>query len=308
MLKRVSPTSDLAFKKILASEDHKTVTQGFLKDFFGVDVPLDDIHIVNPYSIHAYEEDGKTGRRKVFRETSRDVTIAVSLADVTVELQMHRTPAFIERSIYYATDMQNARYNQETRSLGRLAADRFGSIRPAWSLAILGYTEWADERPFRMGIMCDEETREPFEPRMLRIGYYELTKPDTNPARARWQQFLLTGVAQPDDPGYLREAAAIIEYANLSREERRMVTSEQRAADYYDGGLVYARQEGIQQGMQQGIEQGMQQGMQQGTLGAKLDAARAALRLRLTHDQVMAITGLDAATVDQLAGELVSAT
>jgi len=71
-----------------------------------------------------------------------------------------------------------------------------------------------------------------------------------------------------------------------------MITEQQKAEDRYWGELYGAEQLGIRQGIQQG------------TFDAKLDAARAALQLHLSHDQVMAITGLDAATVNRLADEL----
>ena len=287
----VLPTSDLAFKKILASNDHKSVTQGFIKDFFGVHVEVDDIHIVNPYSIKSYPKPGKD-KSQVLRETRRDVTIELNLADVTVELQLYRDPAFVQRSFYYLADLYTHRYDPNPDGVDQGPA-RFAGLRPTWSLSIMGQRLIDDHEAFHMNILADEISGEPFLPQLVRFGFYELTKPDPNPVTAKWRDFLLTGVAQADDPSYLREAASIIDYVNLSPRERDMVTWQQKNADYYDGGLYWAKQEGIEQGIEQGTSQ------------AKLDAARAAFRWGVSRDGVMAITGLDAATVDQLADELV---
>jgi len=281
------PTSDLAFKKILASEDHKSVTRGFIKDFFGVDVELDDIRIVNPYSIKAYPKPGRGKRRgkgQMLRETRRDITIEATVADVTVEMQLYWDPAFVLRSLYYALDLFMRRYglNRDTDTAG--GVDGFAGLVPVWSISILGRPYFEDTRAYRMGVLCDEDTGELFEPRLIRWGFYELTKTDDNAARARWARFLQTGVATADDPEYLREAASIIDTVNMTPEERDMITEQQKAEDRYWGGLRGAKIEGIRD--------------------AKLDAARAALGLHLTHDQVMAITGLDAATVNRLADEL----
>jgi hypothetical protein len=36
LLDRISPTGDLVFKKVFASEEHKEILGGFIHDFFGV--------------------------------------------------------------------------------------------------------------------------------------------------------------------------------------------------------------------------------------------------------------------------------
>ena len=35
-MQRISPISDLGFKKVLASEDNKDILAGLIKDFFGI--------------------------------------------------------------------------------------------------------------------------------------------------------------------------------------------------------------------------------------------------------------------------------
>jgi len=285
--KKVLPTGDLAFKKILASDDHKTVTQGFIKDFFGVYVDVDDIHIVNPYSIKSYPKPGRDGEQ-VLRETRRDVTLELNTADVNVELQMRYDPLFDIRSLYYALDLFIRGYNRARKSGG---GGRYASIRQAWALNIIGYSRDGNVDPFQMNAFANEMTGRFVSPQWIRWGYYELNRPDPNPARARWREFLLTGVAQATDPDYLQEAASIIDDANMTQEERDMITWRQKNEDYYDGVLYGAKLQGIEQGIRQ----------------KQLDAARAALRRGFGREDIMAITGLDAATVDQLADELVPA-
>jgi len=79
----------------------------------------------------------------------------------------------------------------------------------------------------------------------------------------------------------------------MTLEERNMISAQEKAQADYDADMYWAEQGGIEQGIEQGTSQ------------AKLDAARAAFRWGVSRDGVMAITGLDAATVDQLADELV---
>ena len=59
-MNRISPTNDLAFKKVLASEENKDILGGLINDFF--DVVAEEIVIENPYSIEAYIEHVKGQR------------------------------------------------------------------------------------------------------------------------------------------------------------------------------------------------------------------------------------------------------
>jgi len=51
----IKVTNDLMFKKLLASEEHKDILQGFIKDFCGLDVECSEIQIETPYSIDLYK-------------------------------------------------------------------------------------------------------------------------------------------------------------------------------------------------------------------------------------------------------------
>jgi len=81
---------------------------------------------------------------------------------------------------------------------------------------------------------------------------------------------------------------------------------EKAIADQEDA-LDYAREEGIEQGMTLGREEGKElgraDGIVQGTRETQLANARVALRMGLAHADVAEITGLDPATIDQLAQE-----
>jgi len=294
---KVLPTSDLAFKKILASEDHKTVTQGFIKDFFDVHVEVDDIRIVNPYSIHAYQEAAENGTYQVLRETLRDTTFDLSLADMTVEMQLTNQDVFLYRGFLYMGDLFRQGYDK----LGhQRAGDRYGGLRPVWKMDLLRQPFFDDDLPFRLLLPHDPVRHVTLKPEVFRWGLFEMTKPGAPPELARWRDFLLSGKAGDDDPEYLHEAASIIDNVNMTREEREMISIQEKAEADYQTDLYYAEKKG----RDEGIEQGIEQGMQRGTLGAKLDAARAALRRGFGREDIVAITGLDAATVDGLADEL----
>ena len=88
-MNRISPTSDLGFKKVLASTENIDILIGFISDFFNI-TPT-DITIENPYSIKAYKEllDGKEIEQ--LRQTLRDVSASFATADFSSEVQIRRS-------------------------------------------------------------------------------------------------------------------------------------------------------------------------------------------------------------------------
>jgi len=285
----VLPTSDLAFKKILASNDHKTVTQGFIKDFFGVHVEVDDIHIVNPYSIHAYREAAENGTYPVLRETLRDTTFALSVADMTVEMQLRPQSTFLYRGFFYMGEVFRQGYNKLAH---QHAGDRYGGLRAVWVADLVDGALFDDDLAFRMLEPYDPARRVGVTPEVFRWGVFEMTKPGAPPQLARWRDFLRSGKVGDGDPAYLREAASIIDNANMTQEERDMISAQERYEADRQTDLYYAEQGGITKGIEQGA------------LETKLANARSALRHGLSRADVADIIGLDAATVDQLADEL----
>ena len=267
------PTSDLGFKKILASEDHKTITQGFIKDFFGLNVELDDIHIINPYSIHKFE-DGESTQK--LRQTLRDITIQVDSADLTVEMQVRREGHFIQRALYYLDDLYVSHYNQHQH--------RYMDLHPVWSMNLMGRQLFDDQRALHTFSLRDDLTCQPLRPVLTSLGFFELTKTGaTTPALSRWRDFLVTGQSQDGDPTYIHSAADIIRWVNLSQKERNMDKLLEKAIADQEDALDFAREEGARE--------------------TQLANARVALKMGLARADIAEITGLDPAAVDQLAQE-----
>jgi len=293
----IKPTGDLGFKKILASHNHQRVTQGFIADFFGLKVRLADIHIADPYSIKSYQERlgaDEAGIQQRLHETIRDVTVAVKNVDITVEMQIRTERHFVARAYYYLADRYTSHYREDP-SVGR---NKYASLRPVWSLNVLDGSVFDCAHAFHMFAFTDPDTGEALTPPLARFGFLELDKHkrDTAPARRRWRRFLKTGIVYQSDPSYLKEAASIIDYDNLTQEERDMDKRLQKAIDTREAEMAYAIEQGVAQGIAQGIAQGVRE--------RQLSDARAALRWGVPREGVVAITGLDASAVDGLAQEL----
>ena len=95
-MERISPTADLAFKKVLGSEENKDILAGFIEDFF--EVQAEDIIIEKPYSIAICKEFIQTEEVSKLRETLKDVAASFKAADFVSELQINKTSYYEERA------------------------------------------------------------------------------------------------------------------------------------------------------------------------------------------------------------------
>ena len=269
-------------------------------------VGLDEIHLTNPYSIKAYGRQIKEEGVSQLRQTLRDVTARVDTVDVTLEMQVQRVGSFVERAFYYLTDLYGSHYDDHDR--------RYSDLRPVWSMNVMGQPVFGCPHPLHMFVLRDVERDESLAPELARLGFFELSKTGLSDNLARWRDFFLTSNAKDDDSSYIKQAADIIRWANLSQEERDMDKLLEKALATQEAEMDYARQEarregrqqGPQEGRREGRQEGLQEGIVRGALESKLANARVALRMGLAHADIAEITGLDAATVDQLAQEVSS--
>ena len=100
--RRISPTLDLAFKKVFANNENTSILKGLIHDFFGISP--NKITIENPYSINDYQEISEGNAINVLRETKRDITATLEMGDFITEMQLRSTLFFDERSLYYVFD------------------------------------------------------------------------------------------------------------------------------------------------------------------------------------------------------------
>jgi hypothetical protein len=256
MHNHISPTNDLAFKKILASEDQKAVSCGFIHDFWGIDVAQEELTIANPYSIRAYQEAVKNTAMDIvkLRQTILDVSFSLKRQDLQVEMQVKREKYFTERSLYYAfmryCDNYNKRGEMEIVKKGNGIEvdryDRYSSLRPVYSLNILDYSHFAGDDALRTYVLYDMEHGEPLEKGLISIGYFELEKTVfESDNQKQWRDFFLTGKANEGAPEYIRRAESMLEYMNLSEEEKTMIDAHEKAQADYDGTMTRAGTEAI---------------------------------------------------------------
>ncbi len=84
---------------------------------------------------------------------------------------------------------------------------------------------------------------------MIKIGYFELPKKNVETDNQNyWREYFLTGTVSQSAPEYIKKAATIIDYVNLSKEEQAVTDALEKARATYDAQLLYAEEKGEEKG------------------------------------------------------------
>ena len=253
MTERISPTSDLGFKKITSEPSNKDVLRGIIGDFFDLWIPLDEINVTAPYDIKSYEEylrrlGGGEEISESLRQTVQDVAADIKIADIGAEVQVRRDAYFSQRSLYYACTRFCSNYNLPGKMVYRYDGKpiRYSSLKPVYILSILGCPHFIDdEDALRVFTLFDRKRGKAFEIEYLTVAFFELSKNNIETVNQRhWKTFFQNGAAPEGAPEYIKKAARVIDRANMTQEERDMFDQLQKAQDTYDSVIYTAQIEG----------------------------------------------------------------
>jgi flagellar biosynthesis GTPase FlhF len=253
--KNVAPTNDLLFRKLLSSEENKDILKGLLHDFFDMEVPLEDISILNPYNIRNFKEwvetpDGEVVEKTKMRSTITDVKVSVRVLDVILELQVYQDKYYILRAIYYTF----TRFCENYNVMGHMECDevgkplRYSSLKPIYSLNIIAKNAFPqDDDALRVLTLNDRDLGIGLDKDWIKIAFFELRKNTfKNKNQQYWQEFFRTGQAPEGAPEYIQKSETVVAYQNLTKEEQAVLTTIQREEDKYISEMWTFRQ-GVRQ-------------------------------------------------------------
>jgi len=233
---RIKVTNDLLFKKVLSSEENKDITQGFINDFCGLDVACEDIHIMNPYSIELYK-NALNNKKQLLSLIERDISIELSSLDVLVELQMYRDIHFIARTLHYTFERFSENYGVPGKMTMDTSGDfdKYSSLKPVYSVNIVSEKLFKrDNDALREFLFYDKEHDVGLDKDWIKLVFLELSKSEfgsKNKKQQYWYEFFKTGKAHDDAPEYIRRAENVTDFANMSKEERDVITELERAEE-----------------------------------------------------------------------------
>ena len=168
-------------------------------------------------------------------------------------------------------------------------------LRPVYSLNILGETWFdRDECAVKVFKLYDEYVNIKMPVDYLSIAFLEIQKAAgyRNRHQECWKRFFLGEKLPPDSPAYIRKAEKYIDFANLGKEERRMISLEEKARADYESVLSTAKDEGREEGLAEGREEGLAEGREEGAEQRSLQIARNMKDNGYPTEEIEVITGL----------------
>ena len=118
---------------------------------------------------------------------------------------------------------------------------------------------------------------------------------------SEWRDFLKNGTIKPKSSRGLKEAQKIVNFSNLSGEERRLAELMEKYEDVYYQVMKHQLEEGIEIGEKQGMEKGVVLGEQRGMTKGQLLLC---FKLNLPMDEIQKHTGLSLEEIEAFKKEL----
>ena len=133
---------------------------------------------------------------------------------------------------------------------------RYASLRPVYALNIVKRNLFPDELPLRVFGLYDAKRGKSLDRDWICVAYFELMKPHVETGRqGYWRDYFLGGALPDSAPDYIRKAAKLLDYANLTKEERRMLDRDEYAQSAYESerytALRIARDKGREEGVRE---------------------------------------------------------
>jgi hypothetical protein len=249
--KRIPPTNDLMFKKLMASEENKDILSGLITDVLGI-IP-EDLTIISPYSIELCRALLGAEDVNKLRYTLRDVAASFKAGDFVSELQIRKTQHFHERLLYYPLKRFCENYGAEgqvtTGADGK--PNLYSSLRPVFALNILEQSHYSeDDDALRVFELYDPIRNKRFGKDLLKIGCFELNKVNIETENQKhWRDFFVSKAISVDAPVYIKKANEVIDFVNLGEEERQVAEALEKAGATLQDELDYSYFSGKAEGM-----------------------------------------------------------
>lgn len=261
----IDPKVDFAFKLMLGSPEHPTVTIHFLNSVLRLEVPIVSVIILNPLVGKDRSED---------KLIVLDILARDSLGRLfNIEMQTRLPLSFPRRLLYY-----NCRnYVRQLRQ-----GDGYGELCPAISICLLDRRMFEQpsevqrwQHSFRL--RCDQNSdlvlTNDFEFHIFELSKFVPSSHNIGELSADEKWLYLFTHAADMEPDYLsdllhdvpyREAIGVLQMISKSPEDLQYYEDRLKFLRDEQGKLQAARQEGREEGLQEGHQEGLQKGLEEG--------------------------------------------
>ena len=294
---KIKPTNDLLFKKMMTTTGKEYILEDFIEAVTGM--KLTNVRPTNPYQIESYQKEIENLNPVMY---STIVDVAATTEDgmeIMIEMQLYQHKDFFERIFNYMATTYTQNYKSE-------------SAKPIISIVVTNFTVFPEFQEVRVEIgltnlACHKEIRNKKHQPYWRIYLVNLTDKaileGENTDLSEWRDFLKNGTIKPKSSRGLKEAQKIVNFSNLSGEERRLAALMEKYEDVYYQVMKHQLEEGIEQGIeigrQQGVALGEQRGMEKGVaLGERKGQVMICFKMNLPMEEIQKYTGLSVEEIE----------
>ena len=251
---KIKPTNDLLFKKMMTTTGKEYILEDFIEAVTGM--KLTNVRPTNPYQIESYHKEIENLNPVMY---STIVDVAATTEDgmeIMIEMQLYQHKDFFERIFNYMATTYTQNYKAE-------------SAKSIISIVVTNFTVFPEFQEARVEIgltnlVCHREIKNKKHQPYWRIYLVNLTDKaiieGENTDLSEWRDFLKNGTIKPESSRGLKEAQKIVNFSNLTGEERRLAELMEKYEDVYYQVMKHQLEEGIEIGRQQGVALGERKG------------------------------------------------
>ena len=281
---KIKPTNDLLFKKMMTTTGKEFILEDFIEAV--TRMKLKNVRPTNPYQIESYQKEIENLNPVMY---STIVDVAASTEDgmeIMIEMQLYQHKDFFERIFNYMATTYTQNYKAE-------------SAKSIISIVVINFTVFQEAR-VEIGLtnlVCHREIKNKKHQPYWRIYLVNLTDKaileGENTDLSEWRDFLKNGTIKPESSRGLKEAQKIVNFSNLSGEERRLAELMEKYEDVYYQVMKHQLEEGIEIGRQQGV-----------ALGERKGQVMICFKMNIPMEEIQKHTGLSVEEIEAFRKEM----
>lgn len=245
-MRKILPTNDLMFKKMMTSEGKEYILQNFIQVVTGM--KLSNVKPTNPYQIQKYREN-LAGVNLEMYQTIVDIAATTEEGiDIIIEMQLYKHRGFFERIRYYMASTYMDSYSAGHQT-----------YKPVISIVVTDFSVFKEDPEPRVeiGLVNLEKNREvlnekgqPFE--RVYLVNLATTLPNLDEAFNEWRNFLKNGTITAKASKEIQDAYAVVDFYNLDSEEMKMAEQMEKYEEVYWKTIEYAKETAREAGLKEG--------------------------------------------------------
>ncbi len=287
----MSPKVDFCFKELMTNEK---VLKGFLSAILKIKVEdIRETKITNPYLRKAHQED---------KQGILDVRLQMNNShEIDIEMQMSKLSVWPDRSLFYTSKMFIEQIEE---------SDNYTVFRKCVNISILDFKLFDNIKKFySIFHIREDETNILYTDRMewhiIELPKLPKELKGNSPDIELWAKFFNSEKEEEfkmiaSKNPYIDEAYSQLKVISQDKQKRQEYEERKKAIRDFNAFFSQGKEEGKIEGKKEGKIEGKEEGKIEG----KIEVAKNSLKIGLSIEQIVLITGLDKNTIITLQNNL----